>query len=501
MEVSKSFVKFLMNDVLPDYMIYSRKENYAFCTHCQTQVNVDLSNSKPKDTIVCSKCKRTTILKAKGQTKYPFGDGGVGIMLDKDMCVRYFDVHKTYQADGTLFSGTYKECLREYFDENGLKEAYDNSWNFGWKKCNIRRYSNYKGIAGEPIYHINVNWKYRNNYTKNLSKVIKGTLLEHSCMDKIFKLPDKHHYWDVMRAFIKEYVKCPASEYLYKVGFFKLVDYNTFDALLSLDRDAKTLPNILRVDKVNYKKLLTIGNPTVDDLRKYQEMSLHKIYTEDDYRIWEKYFKKDSHKMYYRYDTDPASEFRKYFTKSWQQLEKYADKVINFNATTYTDYLKMCTDLGYDLKNTFVLFPKYLNDAHQRVVTEWNLKNNPKAREQAKARNAEYNELRDKYSEQYAFAEDNLQIVVPKGCEDICAEGQTLHHCVGTYIDKVCKGISIILFVRDINEIDASFYTMEVRQGEIIQCRGFQNKVVTPEVKSFITKFATQKKLVMDRIA
>lgn len=500
-KLTKGMENFLYNDVLPTYILYSRKDNYAFCTSCQNEVPLP-DTTRPKMEVTCPVCKRKALLKAKGQTKNKFYDSGVGIIIakdGKDLCVRYIEVSKYYNPDGTVNHFHTKESLREYIYPDGKLVAYDNAWDYGWRRCNTRAYSNYRGAAGEPCYHINLNWKIKANYKKNLKNVVKGTAWEHSCINEIMKMHDSHHYWDVYRAFLKDYAKCPYAEYLYKIGFKELLQRGTFIQNLPFDLSKKTLPDIMMVRKELYRKMLANGNPTYDDLIKYQDMTKFNLATEDDYKFWHKYFNNNSY--HYRYQTDPAQRFREHFKKSWYQLDKYATETKDFSISLYEDYLKMCDDLNYDMNNTFVVFPKDLKQAHDNLVGLWNKHKNEEAVKKAKARNNEYNVLRDKYTEQFAFAEDNLQIVVPNGCEDICLEGQKLHHCVGTYIDKVCKGMSIILFVRNIAKITKPFYTMEVKENRIVQCRGFGNKEVTDEVRKFISDFASMKQLTMNYIA
>ena len=285
MKLTKSMENFLHNDVLPHYILYNRKDKYAFCTSCQKEVEIDFTNTKPKMLITCPSCKREAYLKSSGQTKNSFSDSGVGIMLDKDngnVCVRYFDVRKIYTKEGLLKDYWNHECLREYFYSDGNVISYDNTAYYDWRKCNLRKYSNYKGSAGEPCYHINTNWKIRKNYTKNIARVIKGTAWEHSCMDKIFKFKDTHHYWDVMRWFLKDYLKAPTFEYLYKVGFYNILQRGVFVQTLKLDTTKSSLPDILMVSKPMYKAMLDIGNPTYEDLNDYQDMTRFGIKTKED---------------------------------------------------------------------------------------------------------------------------------------------------------------------------------------------------------------------------
>lgn len=496
MKITKSMIKFLSTKILPNYILYSKNEGYAFCTACQSEVNINaFKKTKPLLEVKCPHCKATAKMKAKGQTKYRFMDSGVGIILDKDddICIRYFDVERVYNTDGSIFRFNYKECMREYFNDKGEYVTFDNVDN--WKKCNIRQYSNYKGREGDPVLHINTNWKYRNIYNGNMKSVIKNTPWQYSLMNEIFKLPDEHHYWNTVRVFLFDYLQSPVDEYLYKVGFKELCSYSVFTGYLPIDIKEKTLPKILMVNKDEYNKLLQNGNPTRKDLIKSQTISRYNL-KDGEFEILDRCFPKEEYgQPSVRNDYE---QYKNLCGLSLKAFEKYRSDVA-FSLWEYFDYLRMCKDLGYDTKNTFVAFPKHFKEAHNDVVKKWNKQKNKLEREKAKKRNNEYYELRDKYTELYSFEENNLKIVVPNGCDDICAEGQKLHHCVGTYIDKVCKGISVILFVRDITNLAKSFYTMEIRDGEMIQCRGFGNKAVTPEVRTFIEDFAKQRNVKMNR--
>ena len=65
-----------------------------------------------------------------------------------------------------------------------------------------------------------------------------------------------------------------------------------------------------------------------------------------------------------------------------------------------------------------------------------------------------------------------LILVVPKNGDEIRAEGEALHHCVGGYVERVAKGETNIFFVRKADEPDKSYFTMEWNHNKIIQCTG-----------------------------
>ena len=51
----------------------------------------------------------------------------------------------------------------------------------------------------------------------------------------------------------------------------------------------------------------------------------------------------------------------------------------------YMDYLDMCAKQDYDLRNSFVLYPKDLQKSHNRVAQRINIKANMKTREDFQA--------------------------------------------------------------------------------------------------------------------
>lgn len=73
-----------------------------------------------------------------------------------------------------------------------------------------------------------------------------------------------------------------------------------------------------------------------------------------------------------------------------------------------------------------------------------------------------------------------------RSTQEIVAEGQKLHHCVGRYAEQMAEGDCAILFLRQEQEVETPYYTVEVQGNNIIQVRGAHNCAPTPEVKKFL---------------
>lgn len=146
--------------------------------------------------------------------------------------------------------------------------------------------------------------------------------------------------------------------------------------------------------------------------------------------------------------------------------------------------------MGYDLRNSFVLFPKKLQDSHDEAAKEVTRRREEARKDQLRREERKVKKLLQEYQKLFPWSEGEYCVVVPKDLFEIKEEGHALHHCVGTYTSRVANEQSIILFVRRNEQMEKPFYTMEVQKGKIIQCRGYSNHNMTEEVKAFVDQYA-----------
>ena len=98
----------------------------------------------------------------------------------------------------------------------------------------------------------------------------------------------------------------------------------------------------------------------------------------------------------------------------------------------YRDYLDMCAKLGYDIGNGFVLYPKYLREAHDEAVRH------VKAKADARMRR-DFEQAMEAVAGHLDFTAEGIKIILPNAPEELAAEGHALHHCVGGYASRVAK--------------------------------------------------------------
>ncbi len=83
---------------------------------------------------------------------------------------------------------------------------------------------------------------------------------------------------------------------------------------------------------------------------------------------------------------------------------------------------------------------------------------------------------------------DKFVLLAPTSSEELIIEGKTLNHCVGSYVDRLAKHETTILFLRKVGYEDKPFFTIEVKNGKVVQCRS-TNNIVNPEISELIRSY------------
>lgn len=143
------------------------------------------------------------------------------------------------------------------------------------------------------------------------------------------------------------------------------------------------------------------------------------------------------------------------------------------------DYLKMCKQ--DNIKPT--LYSSYLKQTHD--ITSRNHK--------VKVEQENEEIFQSRYKDFKSYRGKKYIVVAPKNSNDLKKEGDTLNHCVASYIKRVIDGECLIYFLRI--DKDESLITFEVRHNDIVQVRGLHNrKPSTSEVQA-LKDFAKYRKL------
>lgn len=144
-----------------------------------------------------------------------------------------------------------------------------------------------------------------------------------------------------------------------------------------------------------------------------------------------------------------------------------------------TDYWTMAERLGRDLADPSVKYPQDLIAAHDRMTELMKQKEADSM--------AELFRIRRRQLKKYAYAAHGLLIRPAVSQRELTAEGDALHHCVGTYGKKHAEGKTAIFFIRRVSRAKEPYFTLELDEKllKVRQNRGRNNCARTPEVEAF----------------
>lgn len=186
-----------------------------------------------------------------------------------------------------------------------------------------------------------------------------------------------------------------------------------------------------------------------------------------------------------KYNLDFQSLINYLFFDLYTQGINYIDESV---LQLYDDTLNMQT-LMYDGK-VRDKYPKHLKEAHDKVTLVYNLNQEYFDHQIAVKLHNECKNLE--------YKDENFCIITPEDSSELINEGISLHHCVGSYVEKVNKGKTSILFLRRTEAPDESLITIEYQDGSIKQVRGLCERLMTTKEREFFDKWVKKFKIKVD---
>ena len=164
----------------------------------------------------------------------------------------------------------------------------------------------------------------------------------------------------------------------------------------------------------------------------------------------------------------------------------------------YRDYLNMRNGLPNEVKKDFPLYPSEnkVDYWHDKITPVYN-RNKILMRERELAeKQKKYEEGTYKEAIKYEYSNNDYSIIAAKKLVDLLLEGNSLHHCVGSYIDSVYNGREYILFLRKNSDLETSYFTIDLTpEKQVRQIHGLLNCNMDSEVEPFVVEWAKKFKL------
>lgn len=93
------------------------------------------------------------------------------------------------------------------------------------------------------------------------------------------------------------------------------------------------------------------------------------------------------------------------------------------------------------------------------------------------------------------YAWDAYEVMMPKNSEWVKQEGINLSHCVAQYVKQIMDGTTQIALMRERKNPDVSMVTLEIRNGRLVQAKGYKNRAVNDREKKWLKTYAKAKEL------
>ena len=514
------------------YLIYKEEkkgEAVCECTHCKKigtvkRKDIRLRNNE-KGT--CPFCGSRVTIKARGMMPAQIRDERWFLYVDrmeKGFALRYFRAVRCIRSDKFLDLLIDKSRIEQYIFEYSRaiytfpkgKPKYE-SYEWGvYKQRGGPRWCPDQGKIACMDCVL---------YPENLPGAWEHTPMKYSALEVLAgNMPTVSvRYEDA----IKKYIEFPKLEWICKMGLNRLakdiINCRYSGSMAGKIREkGSTIYEILGLNKVNTRLLQAIDGDHYElrllqvaqeiglqfkpeQIKEYYETftcntellkqanrktTLHKIV---------KYISRESEK----YPIGESGECWRYSYMRYREREDPRIERKRNMAKDWLEYLRWCKELGYDLDNMFIYMPKNFKKVHDRTAKEYQenrdkieAKKRAKREREAKKRMKETKRALEKILGENKNVQNAFQVkgkglllVVPSSAEEIKAEGAALHHCVGTYVDRVARGETNIFFIRKKDGPDKPYFTMEWKNNDIVQCRGSRNCGMPPEVQAFTEAF------------
>lgn len=484
---------FIHREVMPQYIFYDyqrKAPGHAYCTACRHEVRI--AAAKHNTSGLCPRCKKKITFKCRGRRGRIFDRATVQVLQKAEgngLVLRIIKVYRSFVDSDIPNHFEIWENARQFITLSSSGQCSVDAYYYHYKAgydltpwCNGYR----------PVFD---RWKYNFTadmsgvlYQRNLSDTLKDTPWAYSQLEAFSGIAS----FSGVATFLGAYIKRPKIEHLIKMKLYRLVSgiiYGgySYSALQAINFNGENMRAILGIDRP-YFPLLRELNPSIDQLHLIRQLlqADHKPSTEQiKWFIASKISNADAAKELLAHMS--VHKLQRYVEQQFAPEDEAALKRVDYYKmntliTDYHDYLCMCKELQYDVKNSFILFPRELKAAHDSVAKT--LKDKRTA-EHEKAIAGSF----DEWQKRYQYQSKELMMIPPHSAKEIVDEGAALHHCVRLYVKNVAEKKSVILFVRSVDEPNKSLCTVEVKDGQVTQARGFDNEEPPAQITAFIEQW------------
>ncbi|GAA0434566.1 hypothetical protein GCM10008934_25030 [Virgibacillus salarius] len=447
----------------------------GYCSHCEKDYMIDqLQPLKHNETWTCQHCASPVVVKSAGR-------GRKNLFTDA-----YVVWYEKSQVDSQAIVAMGLHVCRDYEDYRNVKTMF-------------RKVSMYLFEPGYSEQRVYIGWR---DVWSKLKKIrsestglmqYKGTFISHeNVATTVQNTPFQYSTWESYKNlygredlvhFFALAARYSCIEYLTKIGFRKFIEAKLTGLRTygTINWNGKTLEKVIRLSKSELKQLKrerVIPRPEL--LYVYQTLKKHGLSVSfETADLLDDLFIEEAIKLH-----EPLDFVTKY------ALKQRSKSLLAYHSTSsiirdLRDYWQEAEELGLDVTKDHIKYPNNLQKAHEDTSRRIKIKVDEKVNEQIKKRLPSL--------ERHSFTQGRLHIRPAASSIELFDEGKALKHCVGQYAKRYAEGDTDIYVIRKNDAPNKSYFTVEIQQNRVIQCRGFRNCNMTKEVAAFIEAFVLEK--------
>ena len=176
-----------------------------------------------------------------------------------------------------------------------------------------------------------------------------------------------------------------------------------------------------------------------------------------------------------------------------QALNRY---IIEFNKlivnNNFVDYYTMCSSLNIPIESPFKL---KTNEYIQKVHDETLLLYSKEGSQVSQEKEDKYKFIKQRYRD-LSYKDNDFTIIYPNNLSDVKLEGLILHHCVGSYVDRILNMTAYIMFIRKNEDINTPYFTLHyvLENNKIVikQVHGKYNCNTSDKILNFVISWANK---------
>ncbi|WP_338547406.1 PcfJ domain-containing protein [Emergencia sp. JLR.KK010] len=481
-------------------IIYDRLKKRAFCLSCGEYFDYTnpekpfpkartihvMDKFKAGDFIICPLCGHEG--KANPHTRNVYVDGTVAVGNVKAESLYINILYACYKYEQGAF-GDLKDLNGKIYIGETVKIARNEQnayakWGNSWYKC--------------ATAHICADITRMNPYIhESMASAVEESFLQYAGIEiEPNSRPD-------INALVKRLAvnaKHPQLEYLKKAGLGEIESsliYGT-GTFLRPNWRRNDLPGVLGTTSQDIDKLRQWNMFDVDHIAAYKHIK----------KYHKKIRKKDMEDFFAFFDDigifvtkpkwgvnlkgmDPLKTAR-YLEKLYQDNRSYCGHgsygyTRGFVLSEYKDYIGQIRELKYP-ETDYYLYAKDFAVAHERASAQLREKKKKEYEEKVRAENEKLTKQVEKL-EKLSWSDGTYLIRPLRSVAEFFEEGANNNNCVASYVERAANGKTSIFVIRKCEAPDESFVTLELRDGEIAQCRGKGNRDAGTEVNAFAERW------------